>query len=436
MEAKITPDLRPLARPINDMRPHPRNPRKGDVAAIAESLQRFGQYKTITVQQSTRQILAGNHTWKAAKQLGWAEIAVTLVEVDDDEAVALVLADNGTSDLAVYDDAALQQLVQDVVDPAKIPGFNQERVEALIYGETQEPASTPDGIDDLPKAPRVPVTKPGDVWIMGDHRLVCGDATDPEVLESLMGADKAAMMWTDPPYGVEYEGKTEEKLRIKGDGKGELARLLADSFQNAADYLAPGAPVYVAHADTERITFETALTESGYLVRQNLIWVKNTMVLGHSDHHYKHEPILYAEAGEVEGSGPEGHEPILYGFAAGGEGRLGRGGPRWYGHNNATTVFEFPKPASSREHPTMKPVALILAQMANSLRRGRMVLDPFAGSGSTLLAAEQHGSPARVVELDPKYCDVICARWAEYGDGEPAVRESDGFEFPEVVIDG
>lgn len=437
MQEKIAPSLADLAVELGSVKLHPRNPRRGDVPEIKKSLKRFGQYKTITVQKSTGLILAGNHTWKAARELGWKKIAAAFVDLPDDEATALVLADNGTADLAVYDEAELAAMVADVRDPNLIPGFSQDRVENLIYGVNQEPAPAPANVDDVPDLPkREPQTRLGDVWVFGEHRLVCGKAEDPLAVEAVMGADKAALMWTDPPYGVDYEGKTEEKLRIKGDGKDGLARLLRESFANVADYLAPGAPVYVAHADTERVTFETALRENGYLVRQNLIWVKNTMVLGHSDYHYRHEPILEAvldDDGEVDG---KEHEPVLYGFAAGGEGRLGRGGPRWYGTNNRTTVFEFPKPAASRSHPTMKPVELIQAMLVNSVRPGRLILDPFAGSGSTMLAAELQGCASRLIELDPRYCDVILARWHEQGDGSVAVRESDGAEFEGIVDDG
>lgn len=429
MEAKIAPDLEALTVPIDSVTLHPKNPRRGDVPLLKASLTRFGQYKTITVQAGTGLVLAGNHTLRAARELGWDRIARATIMVDDDEANALVLADNGTSDLSVYDDRELAALIRATPDLTGT-GITPERIAAL----EQEPIEADEGADDVPDLPE-PVkvqTRPGDVWILGAHRLICGDATDPRVVEALMGADKADLMWTDPPYGVEYEGKTKEKLRIQNDGKWSLAALLKGAFEAASDVLKPGAPVYVAHADTERITFETSLRDSGFLVRQNLIWVKNTMVLGHSDYHYKHEPILEGELAEA-GEG-KGHDPLLYGFREGGAGRLGRGGAKWKGANNATTVFEFPKPAASVKHPTMKPVNLILAMFANSLRYGGMVFDPFAGSGSTLLAAELHNeSVARVIELDPRYCDVICHRYLEQVPGGQVVRESDGAEFEAEV---
>lgn len=224
-------------------------------------------------------------------------------------------------------------------------------------------------------------------------------------------------MWTDPPYGVEYVGKTKDALRIKNDGGDDLHRLLTDAWAAVTPHLAPGAPCYVAHSDTRRVTFEQTMAAAGIRVRQNLIWVKNTIVLGRSDYHYQHEPILEAEA---TGRTPlRGHEPILYGFAGHKPGRLGRGGPWWYGGNARATVLEFPKPAASREHPTMKPVDLILAMLANSIRPDSIVIDPFGGSGSTLMACEVHGANARIVELDPKFVDVICARWQKHAGQLP-----------------
>jgi site-specific DNA-methyltransferase (adenine-specific) len=201
-------------------------------------------------------------------------------------------------------------------------------------------------------------------------------------------------------------------------------------FQAALTVLRPGAPCYVAHADTERVTFEAALREAGYLLRQNLIWVKNALVLGRSDYQYKHEPILEAvvpgEPGETGDLSDEvtTHEPVLYGFTPGGEGRLGRGSTNWYGNNKKTTVFEVPKPTASRDHPTMKPVELIVLQLRNSVGRGGSVLDMFAGSGSTLLAAHQLNLIARLVELDPVYCDVICRRWQEHTDVMPILERT------------
>ena len=421
MKENIHPELAALTVRVDQLKHYGKNPRRGDVAAIAESLEENGQYKAIVVRAGTNEVLAGNHTLRAARELGWEHIAATFVNVDDDRAARIVLVDNRTNDLAGYDDAELKALLEELPD-LKGTGFDVDAFEALGVDMEQEPADAPDSADDVPAERREGIAQPGDLFVLGDHRVICGDSTRPEVLARLMDGDTANMMWTDPPYGVDYVGKTEDALTIENDGAAGLDKLLGKALAAAATVLRPGAPVYMAGPQGPQIqVFQEALQAAGYLWRQNLVWVKNTMVLGRSDYHYKHEPILEGQAPggqDQEEAGPEGktYDPIMYGFTPGGAGRLGRGGPKWYGGNSGTTVFEFDKPAASRMHPTMKPVKLILAMLANSARPGHVVLDPFAGSGSTLMAAHFHGAHARVVELDPKYVDVICARWqAETG---------------------
>ena len=319
MPSNIHQTLAALTVPIDGLKHYGKNPRKGDVAAIAESLTHNGQYKPIVVRTETMEVLAGNHTLKAARELGWDQIAVTFVDVTDDQAARIVLVDNRTNDLAGYDEAALAEILQGLPDLAGT-GFDVDAVDALVHGLEQEPADAPDSADELPEQPS-PIAKLGDVFDLGDHRVICGDATDPKVLAKLMGDEVAAAMWTDPPYGVEYEGKTADALTIQNDGAGDLEPLLDAAFRAAITVLRPGAPVYVAHSDTRRVTFEQTMRAAGFLVRQNLIWVKNTMVLGHSDYQYKHEPILEGQAPEAEGeSEPAGksHEPLLYGFAPAG----------------------------------------------------------------------------------------------------------------------
>jgi site-specific DNA-methyltransferase (adenine-specific) len=409
----IHPTLEKLVVPVSGLKHYGKNPRRGDLDVIADSLQRNGQYKPIVVRAGTNEVLAGNQTLMAARdKLGWTEIAATFVDVDDDAAARIVLVDNRTSDLASYDTPELVELLESVPDLAGT-GFDAAALDALY--RLQEPAEAPADADEVPEAP-APITKPGDVWLLGEHRVICGDATDPVAYRTLLGEERPDCLWTDPPYGVEYVGKTKEALRIQNDGAAGLGALLADAFPVAREFLRPGAPVYVAHADTERVTVEGAFRGAGFLFRQNLVWVKNTMVMGHSDYHYQ-------------------HEPILYGFAPGAEGRLGRGGPRWYGPDNATTAFFYDKPAASREHPTMKPVQLILAMLSNSLRPGGLILDVFGGSGSTLIAADIHGAKARVIELDPRYVDVICARYQKSTGQAPARPDGTMVDFlvPEVV---
>ncbi|EGS4806839.1 site-specific DNA-methyltransferase, partial [Listeria monocytogenes] len=231
-------------------------------------------------------------------------------------------------------------------------------------------------------------------WRLGTHRLYVGSSTDTDAVRTMLAGDTADCIWTDPPYGVDYIGKTKDALTISNDTTNGLPQLLADAFATATAVARPGAPVYVAHADTERITFETALTAAGITIRQNLVWVKNQLVMGRSDYHWQHEPILY------------GFTPT-----APGVGRLGRGGKHWHGNNSASTVFTVDKPTANSDHPTMKPVDLIAAHLNNSCPVGGIVLDLFAGSGSTLAAAFMTGRRAALVELDPRYADVIVTRW-------------------------
>jgi DNA modification methylase len=356
-----------------------------------------------TLTGRANEVLAGNHTLLAARLLGWDAIDGALVDVDEQTARRIVAADNRLADLGEYDARDLHELLSSI-DDLTVTGYLQDDLDALtrdLY--PPEPKTDP---DDVPDMPAEPVSESGQIWALGNHRLLVGDSTDVEAVRRLCGDVAPDCVWTDPPYGVEYVGKTKNALRIQNDGSAGLADLLDAAFTAVVAVCKPGAPVYVAHADTERITFESAMWAAGMKVRQNLVWVKNTMVLGRSDYHYK-------------------HEPILYGFTPEGEGRLGRGGERWFGGNSQTTVFEVEKPPRNAEHPTMKPVALIDAMLANSLPAGGVVLDPFGGSGSTLIAA--HGRQARcfTAELDPRYADVILRRFEAHTgvvpllDGEP-----------------
>jgi DNA modification methylase len=234
------------------------------------------------------------------------------------------------------------------------------------------------------------------VWVLGQHRLLVGDCTDLEAVRKLVLESPPDCVWTDPPYGVDYVGKTKDALTIQNDSGGGLSELLQAAFRVVINVCSPGAPVYVAHPPGAlAFQFHSAMRESGLLVRQGLIWLKNTMVMGRSDYHYK-------------------HEPILYGFVPAEAGRLGRGGQRWFGDHSQTSVFVFDKPARNAEHPTMKPVALIGAMLANSLPPGGVVFDPFAGSGSTMIAAHNRGGRALLVELDPRYADVIIRRFQQH----------------------
>lgn len=382
-----------LAVPVSRLRLYARNPRRGDVEAIKESLRLNGQYRPIVVNRGSatgreHEVLAGNHTLRAARELGWNKIDATYVDVDDEQARRIVLVDNRTNDLASYD---LEELLAELEALPSLEGSGYDStalddlLEELGAGELPEE-------DELPPPPPDPETRRGDLYRLGSHRLLCGDARRSDDLERLLGGERASLMWTDPPYGVSYAGKTARALTLENDGAAGLADLLRESFACVDGGLETGAPIYIAHpAGALSVTFGSAFLECGWHLHQTLVWVKDSLVLGRSDYHYRHEPILY------------GYKP--------GVGRLGRGGAGWHGGNAETSVLEVTRPKASREHPTAKPPALIERCLRNSSARHDLVLDPFAGSGSTLVACEHAGRRARLIELDPAYCEVIVRRW-------------------------
>jgi len=316
-------------------------------------------------------------------------VPVLVLDLDEREADTLLATLDPLAALAEADPGALAALLEDVETSSAavlelLDGLRRSAGLSLVplFGDP----------DDVPAPPPVPRTRPGDVWLLGEHRLVCGDATDRATLDRAMGGARADLVWTDPPYGVDYVGKTREALTISGDTSGGLHELLRASFAQIDRVCRDGAAIYVAYpAGRLSRVFLDAFADIGWRLRQTLVWVKDRPVLGHGDYHYQHEPILY---GVVR---PQG--------------RWGRGGEGWYGGNAESSVLEVPRPAASREHPTMKPVELVRRCIANSSAEGNVVLDPFAGSGSALVAAALSGRRCIAVELDPVYCDVIAGRF-------------------------
>ena len=270
--------------------------------------------------------------------------------------------------------------------------------------ETNEGLTDP---DEVPEVPETPVTVLGDVWVMGKHRLLCGDSTITDDLAKLTNDQMVDMWLTDPPYNVAYEGKTKDALTIKNDQMGDdhFRQFLRDACTAADTVMKPGAVFYIWHADLEGYNFRGAAQDAGWKVRQCLIWKKSSMVMGRQDYHWKHEPCLY---GWKEGAGH-----------------------LWASDRKQTTILEFEKPSRNGEHPTMKPVALFEYQLLNNTKGGDQVLDSFGGSGTTLIAAEKNGRIARIMELDPKYCDVIVKRWQDF-TGQQAIHEANGKTFAEL----
>ena len=393
-----------LAVPVDSLTLLPGNPRMGDIDAVARSYAAFGQRKPVVARRDGDQtvVIAGNHQLQAARQLGWSHIAVLVVDDDDETAAAFALADNRTADLGTYDEQALLAMLGHVDNPDLLmaTGYSATDIEDLLGRVTELPPALadPDAVPDSAPAKTVP----GDVWLLGPHRVMCGDSTVPTDVGRLMDGGLADCVWTDPPYGVSYVGKTKDALTIQNDSDDTV---LAGSFDSILAASKPGAAVYVAApAGPAGVPFAIELDARG-LFRQRLVWVKDRFALGHSDFHYRHEDIYF------------GYTP--------GQGRRGRGGAGWYGDSAQDSVLEFPRPSRSDVHPTMKPVALITYCLQQSSIPGHTVLDPFGGSGSTLIACHQTGRTARLMELDPQYVDVICRRYQE-ATGTMPIAESTG----------
>lgn len=400
----IMPNLKVETFKISDLSTYHKNPRRGDVDAIAESLKARGQYRPIVVNIGTHashdyEILAGNHTYLAAKKLGWKTIQATTVDVDDDQAAQIVLADNRLADLGGYDDETLSALLSDVSSLDGL-GWSQDDVDELAAA--LEPERDDSEVEDVEVPDDAPQrVKRGEIWVLGEHRLMCGDSTKPEDMRKLLGGGEADLWLTDPPYNVAIVGKTKKHLTIENDSwanDDEFVEFLRKAFVTALDVLKPGCAFYVWFAQSQAENFLAAADKAGMTIRQTLIWAKSTFSLGRQDYQWKHEPCLY---GWKDGASH-----------------------RWFSDRKQTTVLEFEKPARNAEHPTMKPVPLMAYEIRNSSRVGDTVLDSFGGSGSTLMACEQTGRKCVTMELDPHYCDVILKRWEDY-TGQKAERISE-----------
>ncbi len=402
---------------IDSLTPWDKNPRKNDhaVQTVADSIRRFGFGSPILARAADRVVIGGHTRLKAAQKLGLDKVPVRFLDLDPAEAAALALADNKLGELAEWDDDAVAEILGELEQqgtPIDGLGWDDDELKALL-GDGIEAAPPSDDAPEIDEEGE-PDSTAGTVYQLGPHRLVCGDSTKPETWSSLLGDERLQMVWTDPPYGVSYVGKTKDAMTIKNDSLDDdgLAKFLRAAFSATLSGCHPGASWYVAApAGPKGIPFAVELMALG-LFRQRLVWVKSVLVLGHSDYHYR-------------------HEDIYYGFAPGKNGRMGRGGDGWYGDNSQTTVLEFDKPSRNGEHPTMKPIPLVVKCIENSSKPGWIVGEPFGGSGTTLMACAQTGRVARVIELDPRYCDVIRRRWTMWatangidpGPGALAPRE-------------
>lgn len=369
-----------VKKKIKDIHPYENNPRKNDSAvdAVVESIKQCGYIAPIIVDENGT-ILAGHTRYKALRKLRMSECDVAVASgLSEEQKRKYRLLDNKTNELAEWDFGLLKGELSDL-------DFGDLDIDWGVPESNDQFDVSEDDYDVEP--PKEPKSKIGQVYKLGRHRLMCGDSTSSDDVHLLVGGAQMDMLLTDPPYGVEYTGKTKDALKIENDNKSDEAfiEFLTKAFANADSVMKPGSVFYVWHADSKAYVFRMACHTIGWEVRQVLIWVKNSMVLGRQDYQWRHEPCLY---GWKNGAGH-----------------------LWASDRKQTTVLEFDRPTRNADHPTMKPVKLFDYQMCNNTKGGDCVLDLFAGSGTTLIAAEQNGRTAYCMEYDPRYVDVIINRW-------------------------
>ena len=396
---------------LERLTPYARNSRThsdAQVAQLAASIREWGWTTPVLVDDAGG-IIAGHGRVLAARQLGMTTVPVVVAEGwSEAKKRAYVIADNKLALNAGWDEELLKLEIGELGElgfDLDLLGFDEAELKGFDAQEGTDGQTDP---DEVPEAPAAPVSKLGDVWLLGRHRVMCGDSTSVEAVEALMAGEKADCVWTDPPYGVAYVGKTADALTIENDDLNavELTDFLRAALGAAFAFSKDGAAWYVAAPPGPPMvhSFGTVMTELG-VWRHTLAWVKSTFVLGRSDYHYQHEAIFY------------GWKP---GAAH-----------KWASDRKQSSTLNFDKPSRNGEHPTMKPVELVAYCIGNSTDAGDVVLEPFGGSGSTLIACEKTGRTARLMELDPRYVDVIVKRWQDF-TGQRATHEATGKHFGEA----
>jgi DNA modification methylase len=400
-------------RSLGEMIPYARNPRThsdAQVAQIAASIREFGWTNPVLVDGASG-IIAGHGRVLAARKLGLERVPVIeLTHMTEAQKRAYVLADNQLALNAGWDDALLRLELADLSElgfDLGLIGFGEGELERLLAGDGRT-GLTED--DDAPALPEQAITQPGGLWVLGEHRLLCGDATVLADVERVLGGQLADMTFTDPPYNVNYGSSAKDRLRgnrrkILNDDLGtEFEAFLHDACTNILS-VTKGA-VYMCMSSSELHNLQRAFTAAGGKWSTFVIWAKQTFTLGRADYQRQYEPILYGWR--------DGHDHY------------------WCGARDQGDLWHYDKPVRNDLHPTMKPVALVERAIRNSSKSRDIVLDPFGGSGSTLIACEKAGRQARLVELDPRYCDVIVRRWQAW-TGEQSTLQSDGRSFEEIA---
>ena len=382
---------------IDELIPYANNARthsKDQINKLRSSLREFGFINPILIDKDYN-ILAGHGRVMAAREEGIKEVPCVLVEhLTEAQKKAYILADNRLAMDAGWDDEMLALELENLKEldfDMDLTGFDAAEIDEL-FSNIHDKDVQDDDFDVDAALAEEPISKQGDIWLLGRHRLICGDSTKAEIYEKLMEGKKANLCVTDPPYNVNYTAGSENERKIKNDNMEDknFYEFLLASFKNIFNSLDDGAAAYIFHADTEGLNFRKAFKDAGFHLANVCIWAKQSLVLGRSDYQWQHEPILY------------GWKPT--------------GKHRWYADRKQTTIWNFDRPTKSELHPTMKPVPLVAYPIQNSSMSNCIVLEPFAGSGSTLIACEQLGRICYAIELDEKYADVIVKRYIEYVD--------------------
>ena len=400
---------------VTDLLPAEYNPRKelkpgdSEYEKLKRSLEQFGYVEPVIWNKTTGRVVGGHQRLRVMKDMGLTEVECVVVELPEDKEKALNIALNKIS--GEWDKDKLALLISDLQGTdfdVSLTGFEPAEIDDL-FKDTLKDGVKDDNFNVEEELQKPTFSKAGDLWMLGRHRLVCGDSTKPETFELLMNGIKANLTITDPPYNVNYEGSAG---KIKNDNMGNNAfyEFLLSAFKNTEAAMADDASIYVFHADTEGLNFRKAFSDAGFYLSGTCIWKKQSLVLGRSPYQWQHEPVLF--------------------------GWKNKGKHQWYTGRKESTIWEFDKPKKNGDHPTMKPIPLLAYPIMNSSMSNTVVLDPFGGSGSTLIACEQTDRICCTVELDEKFCDVIVKRYIEQvGGTENVTVQRDGltYTFEEVA---
>lgn len=398
--------------PVGRLIPYARNARTHSdeqVAQIAASIREFGFLNPILV-DTTDGIIAGHGRLLAARKLSLAEVPVIVLDhLTETQKRAYILADNRLAMSAGWDEEMLKLELAEIQDDdfdLSVIGFTEEELD--LYLEDDEPVVGKTDEDAAPEVQEQAVSGRGDIWLCGNHRVRCGDSTSGEDLDALLAGRLADVVFTDPPYNVDYTGYTKLKIQSDAMSAEEFAAFLGSVFAAYRRSVKAGASLYVCHPSSWQREFQGAMEAAGFSVRTQIIWAKNTFAWWFGRYKFQHEPIFYAHvAGESD---------------------------PWYGDKSQSTLWHEKKPAANRLHPTMKPVELVERALVNSSKSGDLVLDLFGGSGSTMIACERTHRECFLMELDGKYADVIVKRWQDF-TGRTATLEATGQSFAEVSVE-